>query len=143
MRFLANGPSIPDDLLLARDAGDVMFCCGAGVSRHRAGLPDFFKLGGDVIDLLGAAEKSLARRLFVRIGEIGVIGRVGGLIATDRIFSLLGREFEQADVRSAVSGGSPPTSDIQVSAAACPEWAHVGQPRVSGRRPLSGFADRY
>ena len=70
MRFLANGPAIPDDLLIARDAGDVIFFCGAGVSRHRAGLPDFIKLGGDVIDLLGASEKSLARRLFVRIKEI-------------------------------------------------------------------------
>jgi len=105
--------------------------------------PTFFKLGGDVIDLLGGGEKSLARMRFVRIGKIGVIDDVPGHIATDRIFSLLEREFEQADVRSAVSGGSPPASDIQVSAAACPEWAHVGQPRVSGRRRLSGFGDRY
>ena len=58
MRFLANGPSIPDDLLIARDAGDVIFFCGVGVSRHGAGLPDFLKLGGDVIDLLGAGDKS-------------------------------------------------------------------------------------
>lgn len=57
MRFLANSPSIPDDLLIARNAGDVIFFCGAGVSRHRAGLPDFLKLGDDVIDLLGAGEK--------------------------------------------------------------------------------------
>ena len=116
MRFLANGPSIPDDLLLARDAGDVIFFCGAGVSRHRAGLPDFLKLGGDVIDLLGAGEKSLARRLFVRIGEIGVMDGVGGLIATDRIFSLLEREFEQADVRSAVARAIRPTDDADLSA---------------------------
>lgn len=81
----------------------------------------FFWLGGDVIDLLGGGEKSLARRRFVRIGEIGVIDCVPGLIATDR-FSLLKRQFEQANVRSAASGGSPPISDIQVLAAACPEW---------------------
>ena len=47
--------------------------------------PTFFKLGGDVIDLLGGGEKSLARRLFV---HIGVIDGVPGLIATDRIFAL-------------------------------------------------------
>jgi len=92
MRFLANGPSIPDDLLIARDAGDVIFFCGAGVSRHRAGLPDFLKLGGDVIDLLGAGDKSLARKLFRRIKALDPIDGVGGLIATDRIFSLLERE---------------------------------------------------
>lgn len=116
MRFLANGPSIPDDLLIARDAGDVIFFCGAGVSRHRAGLPDFIKLGGDVIDLLGASEKSLARRLFVRIKEIGVMDGVGGLIATDRIFSLLEREFEQTDVRSAVASAIRTADDVDLSA---------------------------
>jgi hypothetical protein len=43
---------------------------GPGVSRHRAGLPDFLKLGGDVIDLLGAGERSLARKLFRRIKDL-------------------------------------------------------------------------
>lgn len=116
MRFLANGPSIPDDLLVARDAGDVIFFCGAGVSRHRAGLPDFLKLGGDVIDLLGASEKSLARKLFLRIKEIGVMDGVGGLIATDRIFSLLEREFEQNDVQKAVARAIRPADDADLIA---------------------------
>ena len=116
MRFLANGPSIPDDLLIARDAGDVIFFCGAGVSRHRAGLPDFLKLGGDVIDLLGAGEKSLARKLFRRIKELDPIDGVGGLIATDRIFSLLEREFEQRDVQNAVARAIKPAGDPDLSA---------------------------
>ncbi|MBB3772005.1 hypothetical protein FHS55_002614 [Angulomicrobium tetraedrale] len=116
MRFLANGPSIPDDLLIARDAGDVIFFCGAGVSRHRAGLPDFLKLGGDVIDLLGAGRKSLARKLFHRIKEIDPINGVGGLIATDRIFSLLEREFEQRDVRNAVARAIKPVGAPDLSA---------------------------
>lgn len=34
MQFIPNGPSIPDELLVARDAGDVIFFCGAGVSQH-------------------------------------------------------------------------------------------------------------
>lgn len=116
MRFLANGPSIPDDLLIARDAGDVIFFCGAGVSRHRAGLPDFLKLGGDVIDLLGAGEKSLARKLFRQIKELNPINGVGGLIATDRIFSLLEREFEQRDVQNAVARAIKPSDDPDLSA---------------------------
>ncbi|ESZ03683.1 hypothetical protein X736_24515 [Mesorhizobium sp. L2C089B000] len=116
MRFLANGPSIPDDLLIARDSGDVIFFCGAGVSRHRAGLPDFLKLGGDVINLLGAGEKSLARKLFRRIKELEPIEGVGGLIATDRIFSLLEREFEQHDVHTAVARAIKPADDADLIA---------------------------
>lgn len=116
MRFIANGPSIPDDLLIARDAGDVIFFCGAGVSRHLAGLPDFLKLGGDVINLLGAGEKSLARKLFQRINEIGPMEGVGGLVATDRIFSLLEREFEQKDVQIAVARAIKPGEKVNLSA---------------------------
>ena len=41
MRFYADGPSIPDELLIARDEGRVVFFCGAGVSKERAGLPLF------------------------------------------------------------------------------------------------------
>jgi hypothetical protein len=44
MRFLASGPSIPDELLVARDEGRVILFCGAGVSRAQAGLSDFLSL---------------------------------------------------------------------------------------------------
>jgi hypothetical protein len=40
MRFAAQGPDIPADLLEARDRGEVVFFCGAGVSMP-AGLPSF------------------------------------------------------------------------------------------------------
>ena len=43
-RFLAAGLSIPDEVLVARDEGRVTFFCGAGVSRARARLADFFGL---------------------------------------------------------------------------------------------------
>lgn len=86
------------------------------MSRHRAGLPDFLKLGGDVIDLLGAGEESLARKLFRRIKELDPIDGVGGLIATDRIFSLLEREFEQRDVRNAVACAIRPPGNPDLSA---------------------------
>lgn len=116
MRFLANGPSIPDDLLMARDAGDVIFFCGAGVSRHKAGLPDFLTLGENVISLLGASEKSLSRKLFKQIRGVEPIDGVGGLVATDRIFSLLEREFERKDVQIAVAKALQPADDVDLSA---------------------------
>ena len=118
MRFLANGPSIPDELLVARDAGDVVFFCGAGVSRHLAKLPDFLKLGGDVITLLGASEKSLARKLFQRVEAMAEdpMKGVGSLIATDRIFSLLEREFERAEICNRIAIAIKPTADVDLSA---------------------------
>jgi hypothetical protein len=63
MRFIADGPSIPDDLLIARDLGDVIFFCGAGVSQANARLPNFERLGREVIRILGAAQDSPARML--------------------------------------------------------------------------------
>ncbi len=51
MRFFENGPSIPDELLIARDEGRVVFFCGAGVSKARAKLLDFFRLVEKVIGL--------------------------------------------------------------------------------------------
>ena len=46
MRFFANGPSIPDELLVSRDEGDVIFFCGAGVSQAKAGLRNFEGVAG-------------------------------------------------------------------------------------------------
>ncbi len=56
MRFLSDGPSIPDELLVARDEGRVIFFCGAGVSRARVGLTDFFGLAQKVVDALGVTD---------------------------------------------------------------------------------------
>ena len=53
MKFHQNGPSIPDILLERRDQGQVVFLCGAGVSRE-AEMPDFVTLTKDVIRQLGA-----------------------------------------------------------------------------------------
>ena len=44
MRFIETGPDIPGELLLALDEDRVVFFCGAGVSRAKAELPDFFGL---------------------------------------------------------------------------------------------------
>ncbi len=116
MRFVADGPSIPDDLLIARDAGDVIFFCGAGVSQHEAHLPNFEGLSSRVIEILGAALDSPARKLLSKAIEMGRMAGVGGLVATDRVFGLLEREFEVADVRAAIAEAIRPDPDCGLGA---------------------------
>ena len=116
MRFTANGPSIPDELLVARDAGDVILFCGAGVSQQEAGLPSFAGLGREVIRLLGAAKDSRARFLLEKALDLAPMPGVGGLVATDRVFGLLEREFEVSDVRAAVSEAIRPRPDAGLGA---------------------------
>ena len=55
MRFVKRGPNIPDQLLEARDRGEVVFLCGAGVS-YPAGMPTFRGLTQHVLDELGTPE---------------------------------------------------------------------------------------
>ncbi|MEG3155145.1 SIR2 family protein [Sphingomonas sp. RB1R13] len=82
MRFLHDGPVIPPHLLTQRNEGNVIFFCGAGISR-RAGLPDFAGLTQKVVAKLGAEK---ARDAMER-GD-----------SSDRVFSLLVREFGQSEV---------------------------------------------
>ncbi|CAN7589676.1 SIR2 family protein [Phenylobacterium sp. LjRoot219] len=116
MRFFPDGPSIPDDLLLARDEGGVIFFCGAGVSRARAGLPDFFGLARRVVDHLRAATDSPARKVIEVAAGMAPIPGVGGLVPADRVFTLLEREFEVAEVRAAVAQALRPQPDADLSA---------------------------
>ena len=62
MHFLADGPSIPVELLEQRDRGNVVFFCGAGVSRP-AGLPSFSGLAKRVMVALGTGAGSKSRIL--------------------------------------------------------------------------------
>lgn len=108
MRFIENGPSIPDALLNARDEGRVVFFCGAGVSHARAGLPDFFGLAEAVIRELGVPKDSDARKVLEKAREIGDEVSVTGLISADRVFGLLEREFMVADIQAAVAKSLAP-----------------------------------
>jgi len=103
MRFIPDGPSLPDELLTARDAGQVLFFCGAGVSFADAKLPNFADLAERVLALLGSAMDSPARRLFNAAREFEKASKLTGLVATDRIFGMLEREFEASEVREAVA----------------------------------------
>lgn len=53
MRFLPDGGDIPEQLLRDVNDGQAVFVCGAGVSRHRAGLPLFGTLTEQVYADLG------------------------------------------------------------------------------------------
>lgn len=116
MRFLADGPSIPDDLLLARDQGRVIFFCGAGVSRARAQLPDFFGLASQVVAKLGVAQNSPAYRLIQEAREIDLRVGIPGLISADRVFGLLERDFSSRDIEEAVASTLRPPADCDLTA---------------------------
>jgi len=57
MRYISDGPDIPDELIEARNAGRVVFFCGAGVSVP-AKLPSFFDLTMLVMEKLGVSSDS-------------------------------------------------------------------------------------
>ncbi|WP_262298988.1 SIR2 family protein [Microvirga sesbaniae] len=116
MKFLSNGPDIPDDLLVARDAGDVILFCGAGVSQQSAKLPNFPMLADRVVQSLGAALDSRARTLLKKASEIEPMPDIGGLVATDRVFGLLEQEFEATDVRAAVAEAIRPGPEAKLDA---------------------------
>ncbi len=116
MRFLKDGPSIPDELLNARDEARVVFFCGAGVSRARAGLSDFFGLADEVISALGVQGDSPVHKILCEAREIEGRTEVGGLISADRIFGLLEREFDVNDIHSAVANSLRPKPGADLSA---------------------------
>lgn len=110
MRFVEHGPNIPDELLTARDEGQVIFFCGSGVSLAKAGLPDFYGLADAVLEHLRASANSRARAVIDASRSIHVNG-VEGLIPADRAFSLLEQEFDTASVRKAVAASLIAKSD--------------------------------
>ncbi|MFC4298381.1 SIR2 family protein [Castellaniella hirudinis] len=116
MRFLADGPSIPDDLLLARDQGRVIFFCGAGVSRARAKLPDFFGLARSVVSKLGVGKDSPANKLIQESQELDRRIGVPGVISADRVFGFLERDFSSRDIEEAVASALKPPAKCDLTA---------------------------
>ncbi|MGZ5985849.1 MAG: SIR2 family NAD-dependent protein deacylase, partial [Caulobacteraceae bacterium] len=115
MRFFADGPALPSELINARDEGRVVFFCGAGVSLARANLPDFSGLAESVVGRLRPRADGSAQRLLNAFLNQERIPGVGGLIATDRVFGLLEREFTVPDVRRAVAASLKPRSNADLS----------------------------
>jgi hypothetical protein len=116
LRFFADGPSIPDELLVARDEGRVLFFCGAGVSRAKAGLPDFLGLAKSVLHELRVLPESPAQKLLDAAERVEPIAGVGGILAPDRVFGLLDREFSLTDIERAVGAALKPRDKVDLSA---------------------------
>ena len=100
MRFKADGPAIPDILLEARDAGNVVFLCGAGVSIP-AGMPGFVELTQHVIDELDPPQDSEIRQA---LGTVSVLGETSPTVpawcrpSLDQLFQLLHQEYGRDQV---------------------------------------------
>lgn len=118
MRFFADGPSLPDELLLARDEGNVLFFCGAGLSRAKAHLPGFFELAEQVLRELRPLPDSPVRKLFRVAQDLQKqhIDGIGSVLAADRIFGLLERGFAIADIERAVGLALKPKPNADISA---------------------------
>lgn len=116
MKFLADGPSIPDELLIARDEGRVIFFCGAGVSRSRAGLLDFFELSEQVVEALGVTADDPVRVLIDKAKVLESETKIPGLISADRVFGLLERAFLTRDIEATVASALKPNVDVDLSA---------------------------
>ena len=95
MRFFADGPNIPDELLEARDRGNVVFLCGAGVSMP-AGMPGFRRLAELVVDALGAPPKGTLREM-LSLWDRRDISKTAKP-PLDQIFNLLQQEYDESEV---------------------------------------------
>jgi hypothetical protein len=116
LRFVANGPIFPDDLLVARDEGRVVFFCGAGVSRAKAHLKDFIGLARSVADRLSISADKPARQLINAIETIPPIAGVGSLISADRVFGLIERDFLSRDIYRAIAESLKPEGTPDLTA---------------------------
>lgn len=97
MRFLPDGPSIPDDLLEQRDKGNVVFFCGAGISLA-AGLPSFLGLANQVVNKLGVPADGKARILLDRATQDPDFAP-----PLDQVFNVLQQDYGAGLVDSVVS----------------------------------------
>jgi hypothetical protein len=105
MRFSKDGPNIPDTLLERRDAGRVVFLCGAGVSLN-SGLPDFYKLTKKVVEFFDPPEDSEIIASFQPWVDWkkNPDENPPPQIPLDGIFHLLQREYGRTEVNELVAG---------------------------------------
>ena len=116
MRFYADGPLIPNDLLIASDEGRVVFFCGAGVSKERAGLPLFFELANDIIKSLKVDDDDPVLNILKEAQQENQTPVLTGLISADRIFGLLERSFEIQIIEAEVAKALKPNAKVDLSA---------------------------
>ena len=99
MKFCENGPNIPNSLIRERDAGKVVFICGAGVSMQSSGLPNFLQLASQVMDELLVPEEDKIRESLNQ----GQIGSKNKSLPIDRIFSQLEQDYDAYEIEQAIS----------------------------------------
>ena len=97
MRFHADGPSIPQSLLEARERGEVVFFCGAGISMS-AGLPDFPGLVARIIDDLAVPQEGRARILLNGVQKAIKNKDFDFIPSMDRVIGILQQEYGRATV---------------------------------------------
>lgn len=84
MQFVANGPDIPDALLLAHEEGRVVFFCGAGIS-YPAGLPGFEGLVEGIYENVGATRSGIEQRAFDKHQYDATLELLEGRLPGDRL----------------------------------------------------------
>ena len=97
MRFKADGPAIPDILLDERDAGNVVFLCGAGVSMP-AGMPNFRELADHVANEVAPPPDSGIRRALQIFDETGPPVAEWCRPSLDRVFQRLYEKYGREQV---------------------------------------------
>ncbi|WP_111637738.1 SIR2 family protein [Marinomonas shanghaiensis] len=96
MRFYADGPNIPDQLLELRDQGKVVFFCGAGVSKNEK-LDNFEELTQAVMDHFDPPESFESYQAFYsRYKEHSIP-------ILDQVFYFLHQEFGVNEVNQVVA----------------------------------------
>lgn len=116
MRFIEHGPSIPNELLIARDEGRVVFFCGAGVSRAKAGLSDFEDLVKKVLDECHIRNNDDIRKVFKGVRRLNKWTKMGGLVSIDRIFGLLEQQFDEDLLQEITARALKPSDPVDLSA---------------------------
>lgn len=91
-----------------------MFFCGAGVSRAKVGLSDFFGLAWKVVKALGVSEADPAWKLLSEAQELQK--RTGYTISADRVFGLLERDFPVHDIEHQIASSLRPPADPDLTA---------------------------
>jgi hypothetical protein len=101
LRFLEGGPNIPDKLLHERDAGRVVFLCGAGVSMPH--LPSFHSLTEYVIERLKPSPESPAVKALASWNGVEGEPPYNSGTSFDQIFNFLQMEFGRDKINALVA----------------------------------------
>jgi hypothetical protein len=99
MRFLPDGPTIPNRLLAAHERGEVLFLCGAGVSIP-SGLPGFLTLAGEVAKDLGIPANDPYRSAITALLKDDPKARP---VRLDEAFDEWQRTYSRADIEAKVT----------------------------------------